>query len=167
MDSLFHLVFALVGGYVFVKAANLGYRFGFLVLLAFLSEFPDVSHFMGDMALLHNVFIFVPLFLLFLYAYKSRRGVLLVYVAVFMVMLYGHLLADMIFGVGIPLFYPLSSGFYLIPQLGLCMYGNTLPHISYGSDLVECFFTPAGVAVALYFGVIWLLAAVRDYFFSR
>ncbi|OYT41115.1 MAG: hypothetical protein B6U86_03040 [Candidatus Altiarchaeales archaeon ex4484_43] len=167
MDSLFHFVFALVGGYVFVKAVGFESRFLFLVLLALLSEFPDVSHLMGNLALLHNIFIFVPLLLLFLFFHKKGKKNLQIYMVTFMIMVYGHLLADMIFGIGIPLFFPLSAEFYLIPQMGLCMYDGSFPHIMYGSDLVECFFAPSGVALTLYFGVIGILALVKNYLFSK
>ncbi len=137
---------------MFVKATRYEIKFRVLVLLALISEFPDLSHLAGDLSLLHNIFVFIPL--LGIYIHQRRKENTKIYVVILMLMVYGHLLSDMIFGMGIPLFYPLSDKMYLLPQIGLCMYDSTLPKIMYGPDLVECFFTTHGLALALYFGVI-------------
>ena len=162
MDSLFHFVFAFVGGYILARGLELEISIFRISILAFLSLFIDISHIIGVLGLSHNVFVFIPLILIYLVFHKIEFESWKNYVLVFSVMVAGHLIADMIFGIGIPLLFPFSEKFYLIPQYGICLHRYAI-YIAHGSVLVECLVTPFGTALALYFGIIGFLIFLRRY----
>ena len=144
MDTLFHFVFALVGGYILVKGLGVKYRLSILIFLSLSSLFIDLDHLMTHLGMydglkLHNLFIvLIPILLFFIF-----RNI---YLVVFSVMLFGHLIADMIYGIyGVPLFYPFSEATYLIPKSWEIYFNNnpTMPLVS-----------TAGIAILIYFTVI-------------
>lgn len=150
MDSLFHFVFALVGGYVLVKGLGVKYNPYTLVLLSLSSLLIDLDHltvFIGlsETLRLHNIFIaLIPL--LFYIIYRN------IYFIVFTVMLLGHLIADMVQGMyGIPLFYPLTRTTYLIPKNW---------EIYLGGDPTSPIVSTFGIGITLYFGLILLIIII-------
>ena len=150
MDTLFHFVLALAGGYMLVKGLGVRYNLIVIVFLASLSILIDIDHFIGvKIPIFHNIFlaiIFPGILLLIVYFYNKEWIELQVYLFVFMIMLFGHLLADMIIGMyGIPLLYPLSNTLYMIPRSWEVYLGNDP-----GSPLASTF----GIAMAIYFGLI-------------
>ncbi len=163
MDFLFHLSLAVAGGYVFLNASGTGVKYWHVVALGLAAQFPDLMHFVGRIEFLHNVFVFIPLFLILFYFAAKKKIPVTMHAFAFILMVAGHMLFDMVFGTGIALFYPLSTRLYVLPQFGLCMYGGGLPHIVYGSDLVECIFTPIGLAVFVYFAAAFAIG----YFLRR
>lgn len=140
MDSLYHFIFALVGGYVLVRGFGVVYSFPVLFALAFASVLIDLDH-MGDSLAFHNLFVLVPLILLFLVAFFRGYRRIRLYSLVLSVMVYGHLLSDMGYGRGVPLFYPLVGSLFSVPYFMLEV------------NFVSRF----GVVLLLYFGVIALL----------
>ncbi|MBN2013895.1 MAG: metal-dependent hydrolase [Candidatus Altiarchaeota archaeon] len=150
MDSLYHFVFALVGGYVLVKGLNVRYSFPFLVVLAFLSTLIDVDH-LWQSQIFHNLFVLVPVLFVFFVSFLFKHRGIKLYSLVLFVMVFGHLLADMTFGIGIPLFYPLSDSMHRFPSFVM------------EPNFVSSF----GIALSLYFGFIAVLVfsyRVRRYF---
>ena len=138
MDTLFHILLALAGGYILVKGLGVCYKFWVLLILAFLSLSPDALSVIqyliyvsfdigtGNLPSSHNIFLVIVTPLIFSIIFYIRKNKKLqVYTLVFMVMLISHLLVDMItiqvegcaYNLyGIPLFYPLSETLYLIPD---------------------------------------------------
>ena len=150
MDSLFHFVFALVGGYALVKGLGVKYNPYTLVLLSLSSLLIDLDHlsvFIGlsESLKLHNIFIaLIPLL-----AYIIYRNI---YFIVFTVMLLGHLIADTVQGIyGIPLFYPLTKTTYLIPKKW---------EIYLGGDPTSPIVSTFGIGITLYFGLILLIIII-------
>ena len=143
-----------------VKGMGLNYGLLRVSILAFFSLFIDLSHVIGILGLFHNVFVLAFLILLYLWFSWNNSENSKNYLLIFLVMVAGHFIADMIFGIGIPLLFPFSNSYYLIPQYGICLrkYGI---YIAQGSDLVECLVTPFGIALTLYFGIIALVVVLR------
>lgn len=150
MDTLFHFVFALVGGYVLVKGLGIRFNPKILVLLSLLSLLIDMDHLMVFMGLsktlrLHNLFVVcIPIFLFFIFR--------TIYFPIFSVMLFGHLIADMVQGIyGVPLFYPFSETMYLIPKNW---------EIYLGGDPTSPIVSTFGIGIAVYFGLIFLIISI-------
>lgn len=150
MDTLFHFIFALVGGYVLVKGLGIRYHLSILIFLSISSLLIDLDHLMTYLGVyeglkLHNLLIvLIPVVLFFIF-----RDI---YFAVFSVMLFGHLIADMIYGIyGVPLFYPFSKATYLIPRQWEIYFSNdpTMPLVS-----------TAGIAILIYLAVISLIVSI-------
>ena len=159
MDALFHFVFALVGGYILVKGLGGKYKLTVLVFLSVLSILIDIDHFIGvKIPIFHNIFLAIILpsiLLLILYFYKKEWTELHIYIFVFIIMLFGHLLADMIIGMyGIPLFYPLSNTLYMIPRSWEVYLGN-----GYSRPLAST----TGIAMAIYFGLIGFVVGLGSF----
>jgi len=169
MDVLFHFVMAFAGGYVLLKGVRSGRHFGWgrLFLLSFLVGLIDVEHLTGhppEVVFTHNLTFALGLplllFLAFRYADKKRNGenatlkTLQVCSLVAMVLLIGHLLADMISGIyGIPLLFPFSASLFLLP------YSWNLIEIN-GSYVIAT----EGIAVALYFALVFLCVIAHKRF---
>jgi len=154
MDSLFHFVISLAGGFVFLELTKAKYSPLHLLALAFFSLSIDIQH-------LFEAFQIYPIFHAFyfallplaaaLYFHSKKQPVPFTYSILLSLMLLGHLFADMIQGMyGVPLFYPFSGTLFMLPP-GLLLFGSN-PVI--GS---------AGLAMFLYFGLIFLASmAVRS-----
>jgi len=179
MDTVFHIVLALAGGYILVKGLGVCYKLWVLVLLAFLSLSLDVlsviQYFIyvlfdigtGSLPLSHNIFLVIVIPLIFsiiIYIQKNKK--LQVYTLVFMVMLISHLLVDMItiqvggcaYNLyGIPLFYPLSKTLYLIPDWRM--------DLLEGSN--DQLISSPGIALALYLGIIALMISLRRFYLTQ
>lgn len=140
MDSLYHLIFSFVGGYVFLRGLNGGYSLRLLFFLSLLSIFIDFDHLIDSLSL-HNIFILVPPILLSIYFWLRHRLRLQIYSLTFSIMFYGHLLSDLTYGLGIPLFYPFSTQRFKLPTVVM------------DPNFVSSF----GLTLFLYFGVIYLL----------
>jgi len=143
MDSLYHFIFALVGGYVLVKGLGVRYNFLILTALAFFSILIDIDHLLG-FHFFHNVFVLTPFVLLFFIALFMKLKRVQLYSLILVVILYGHLLADMTYGMGIPLFYPLDSSMKKVPY----------------PAMKKNFVSPFGMTLLLYFGAIALLVLI-------
>jgi len=149
MDSLFHFVISLAGGFVFLELTKTKYDPLHLFALSFLSLFIDVQH-------LFEAFYIYPVFhaiyfalipsaaVLFFFSRKQMQ--LAVYSSALSLMLFGHLFSDMIQGFyGVPLFYPFSAHLFMLPWALMTFKGA--PVIG-----------AAGLAMALYFGLIYVSA---------
>ncbi len=143
MDSLYHFIFALVGGYVLVKGMGMRYDFRVLVGLAVMTVLIDLDH-IWSVLVFHHIFILAPPILLFFAALAMGWKRIQLYSVVLAVMFYGDLLADMTIGMGIPLFYPLDDSLYKLPYV--VMNPN--------------FISPYGLTLFLYFGLIALLILI-------
>ena len=152
MDALFHIVLALAGGYMLAKGMDFRYDARILFILPILSLlYTDLDHFIGaKIPIFHNIFltILIPsIFLILLYSIGMKR--IATYILMLIVMLFGHLLYDMVTGLyGIPLFYPLSDRLYLMPG----SWETTLPW-----DSTSPLITRLGIASMIYFGLIFLI----------
>lgn len=149
MDSLFHFVFAFIAGMAI--NARIGHHTPLQVAaVAFLSILIDVDHvlFAYNRAF-HTVFIAVLLPLLLFYtAYRYERrtgGIRYQSLAILLlVMLVGHVIADMLNGGALQVLYPLSDVTIHIPS------ALRLSFIQKNWYLLS----PDGVALAVYGGVI-------------
>ncbi|MBN2250816.1 MAG: metal-dependent hydrolase [Candidatus Altiarchaeota archaeon] len=155
MDALYHVVFSLAGG--FILARGLGINAGPLELgtLALFSMLPDLDHLTGYTRLHTGFIILLPLIpyaiLRIRDAYREKRGLLLILA----VMLYGHLLMDMVQGLyGVALFYPLTETLYLIP-------GRWEVYLD--GDPTKPIVGTHGIGAALYFGLIALILCLKRF----
>jgi len=154
MDALFHFAMSFAGGYILLKGLRVDFRWRDLFLLSVLAGLIDLDHIISVLPqtlIVHNLTFVLGLpLLLFLVFRYMKRDKLQVYSLVVMVMLIGHLLADMITGVyGVPLFFPFYSRLFMIP--------HTWNFIEVDHSYV---IAPAGIAVALYFGLIFSILFV-------
>jgi|GEM_PF-1138625 len=171
MDVLFHFVMSFAGGYVLLKGIRSGRYFGWgkLFLLSFLVGMIDLEHLTNhtpENVLTHSLIFMLGLPLLLFLAFRfadsriSKSGEkderfkgLQAYSLVAMVMLIGHLLADMISGIyGIPLLYPLSTRLFLLPYSW---------NIAYSGSYV---IANEGIAVALYFALVFICVIAHKRF---
>ncbi len=147
MDSLFHFVLSLAGGFVFLELLKVKYQPWHLVAISFVSLFIDIQHLFEafNIPVIFHAFYFalIPLAAA-AYFRSAKQPRLFFYSIALSLMLFGHLFADMISGMyGVPLLYPLSHTLFMLPA-GLVFFGSS-PVI--GS---------AGIAMALYFALICL-----------
>jgi hypothetical protein len=167
MDALFHFAMSFAGGYVLLKGMKGGRHFGWgrLFLLSLLVGLIDLEHVMGhapEIVFTHNLTFVLgaPLLLFLAFGWMKRSGRigkeagegLQLYSLAAMVMLIGHMLADMIGGLyGIPLLFPFSTRLFLMPQ------SWNLFEIDHSYVVAT-----AGIAVALYFGIVFLAVIAHD-----
>ena len=162
MDALFHIILALAGGYMLAKGMNFRHNIGILLILSILSLFyTDMDHFIGaKIPIFHNIFmtILMPaIILVILYLVGMKR--LREYLLILIVMLFGHLLYDMVHGIyGIPLFYPFSDQLYLMPA----NWETTLPW-----DQTAPLISRLGIASTIYFGGIFLIILLNSHLAPR
>ncbi len=158
MDSLFHLVFAFIGG----LAIGLHRRHSVHVIgiIALTAVALDVDHFFHE-GLFHTLWItlVIPLILFLIAFYYERHHnsiCLQTYVLLLMVMVNGHLLADLFNGDTLLLLYPFSSWTVSLQQ-------------QYASVAAGTVVSGDGVATLIYAGVILLGRWVENYiyFFER
>ncbi|MFH1750687.1 MAG: metal-dependent hydrolase [Candidatus Micrarchaeota archaeon] len=130
MDSLFHFVFSVIGA--MALDLHKKHRLVFVMSAASFAVLIDFDHFFNIDPLyakpLHNIFvaILIPLALFYIaYRYERnlhpRRTELQKFFLVVMVMLVGHLVADMFYSQDfrVKLFYPLSYESYSFADLPL------------------------------------------------
>jgi membrane-bound metal-dependent hydrolase YbcI (DUF457 family) len=147
MDPLTHVILSLAGGYLLACGLNLKVEYYTVPLLAVASTLIDVDHLLPvrnitDTLILHNIAT-VVLATLILRLFSGWNNAVILFI-----MLVGHLLLDMNTGIyGIPLFYPLSTGTYLIPKGW---------EIWFLDDSRLTFVSRTGIALSLYFGLIGL-----------
>lgn len=161
MDTLFHFVFSVMAGMAVFKGKH---KIPAVLTLAFLSVLVDVDHFFGMSArgTFHNVFIVigVPLTAFFLfYFYEDKKSIKLqTYALTLMVMLAGHVAADMFYNGEVRLLYPFSSEAFTVP--------STLVLAT------DRFYSPIisrdGISLAVYSIILMLVFFVEDliYFFE-
>jgi hypothetical protein len=151
MDALFHLAMSFAGGYILLKGLKVDFRLRELFLLSIIAGLIDVDHITGlrpEVLLLHNLIfvIGVPLALMLIFRHYKKPKHQAFSFAV-MIMLIGHLLADMIVGMyGVPLFFPLYGRLFMIPQ--------SWNFIEIDHSYV---IAPAGIAVAAYFALVFAI----------
>ena len=116
MDSLTHLVLALAGGYVLVLGRGVRLRPHVVPAAALASLLIDVDHIPPHFGVAHTLVLHNLAFVLVVAALtRLLPGLEIGLLAC--VMLVGHLLMDMVYGLyGIPLFYPLSAAGVMIPK---------------------------------------------------
>jgi len=164
MDSLFHFIFAIIGG----LALNLHrkHKLELIVFIAFAAVLIDIDHFFGMVprGTLHNLFFVIgfpfALFIAF-YSYEKKKSSIRLQSAalLLMVMLFSHVIADTFSEGKVLFFYPLSQAGYGMLNLEIAF----LENLHAGIINVE------GIAAVVYF--ILLLAAIfiEDfiYFFEK
>jgi membrane-bound metal-dependent hydrolase YbcI (DUF457 family) len=154
MDFLFHFVISLVGGFVFLELTKTKYSPFHLLALTLLSLSIDVQHLFEAFnvyPVFHAVYFALIPSAAALFFFSRKQMQLAAYSLALSLMLFGHLLSDMIQGLyGVPLLYPLSRHLFMLP--------NDLSFIL-PSD-AACFQSSpiigaAGLAMALYFGLVF------------
>lgn len=164
MDSLFHFIFALIGG----LALNLHrkHKIELIVGLAFLSILIDADHFWGLIArgTFHNLFFVIGVpFVLFLafYAYEKKKSSIKLQTAalLLMVMLFSHVIADTFIEGKVLFFYPLSDTGY-----GMLNY-----QIQFLESIHPAIINVEGIALAVYFVILMSALFIEDfiYFFEK
>ena len=147
MDSLFHFILSLAGGFIFLELLKVKYRPWHLVLLSFSSLSIDIQHLLAAFyrpIVLHAFYFALLPLVPAVYFYSANKAKPFLYSIALSLMFFGHLFADMITGMyGVPLFYPFSERLFMLP-MGYFYFG-TSPIIS-----------SAGIAMALYFALIYL-----------
>lgn len=158
MDSLFHFVISLAGGFMFLGLARTKYDPLHLFALSFLSLFIDIQHLFEAFYLypvFHAIYFALLPLVAALYFHSKNQPALFSYSVLLSVMLFGHLFADMIQGMhGVPLLYPFSTHLFMLPWALLTFRGD--PVIG-----------AAGIAMALYFGLVFLSANAVVYLRPR
>jgi len=126
MDTLFHFIFSIIAG--MALGLHIKHKLEIVVFASALALLIDIDHFFGfyRRATFHNVFvIFLIPFLLFLlaYIYERPRGKIKFQslALLFLIMLVGHVVADMFVEGTVILFYPLST-----MEIGMTEFGTTL-----------------------------------------
>jgi hypothetical protein len=167
MDALFHFAMSFAGGYIVLKGLKADFRLWELFLLSIIAGLIDIDHITGlrpEVLIFHNLAfaVGVPLVLIMIFRHYKKPKLQAFSLAA-MVMLIGHLLADMITGMyGVPLLFPLYGGLFMIPQ--------SWNFIEIDHSYV---IAPAGIAVAAYFAIVFSVALmfknekIRSCFSSR
>lgn len=162
MDTLFHFVFSIMAGMAVFRGKH---KLPAVVTLAFLLVLLDADHFFGmsTRGTFHNIFIVfvVPLVAFYIfYLYEDKKSIKLqTYALTLMVMLAGHVAADMFYGGGVMLFYPFSTTSVTAPNFLLLATNR--------------FYAPIisrdGVALAVYSIVLMFAFFIEDfiYFFEK
>lgn len=152
MDTLFHFIFALMGGMAVGFFRK--YSINLIIFASFTSILIDLDHFLvplklaSSYTLLHNIFIvfFLPLFLFLLARYYEdtiHPTKLQTFFLLMMIMLTGHVIADMFCG-PIMLLYPLDNTGLMIPDIEIMLTN------SFSSPVIG----NGGIAIAMYALVI-------------
>lgn len=163
MDTLFHFMLALIGG--FALNSRRSYSVLFLFSAALVSVLIDADHFIfAYRRTFHNVFtvVLIPLALFYLaYLYEDRRSIRLQsFFLVLMVMLMGHVITDLAATPGgLMLFYPVSHAYYSVPKV----------EIMATSDFYSPLVSTLGIALLLYGLLISFGLFIEDfiYFFEE
>ena len=149
MDVLFHFVISLVGGFVFLELTKTRYHPLHLLAITFLSLSIDVQHLLEAINIpfiFHGIYFALIPSVAALFFFSRKQMQLAVYSSALSLMLFGHLFSDMIQGFyGVPLFYPFSAHLFMLPWALMTFKGA--PVIG-----------AAGLAMALYFGLIYVSA---------
>lgn len=161
MDMLFHFVFSVIVGMAVFRGKH---KLSAVASLAFISIFIDADHFLGMTArgTFHNVFfVFLVPFMAFLvfYRYENRKSIKLqTYALLLMVMLAGHITADMFYGGGVKLLYLISDASFSAPDLSLFVSSQYSPFISRD-----------GIALSIYALILLSAFFIEDfiYFFEE
>lgn len=160
MDTLFHFFFSLMAGMAVFRGER---KHKPIILLALLSVLIDMDHFFGMDArgTFHNIFIIllIPLIAFFtFYTYEGKKSIRLQTCAlILLVMLTGHVTADMFYGGEVKLFYPFSSEDFPVPKFEI------LTANQFYSPLIS----RDGIALAIYFIIMLLAFFVEDLLYLR
>lgn len=160
MDPLFHLVLTFTGGFLLLKGLDVDFRAEVIFILSILSCMIDVDHFLNmKVHIFHNVFptILLPFLLMMFFHLKGRKKGFY-YMMAFMVMGTLNLLADMVNGCAVPLFYPLSNAEFMIPY-NWVMYLPWRPSTQIISRM--------SIALSIYFGLIFSIILAGKYLRNR
>ena len=169
MDPLFHFLISFSGGYVILRELDRKARIKEALALSFISILIDLDHIPQYAMLLlganrsileqllgvkplifHNLFTIALIILVSAFLLKGR---LKLYGYALSVMIFGHLMFDMVDGLGVELLFPFSTNLYLIPVSWELM----ITHKSY-------VLTIFGIALALYFAAVFLVVlALKKY----
>jgi len=141
MDSLYHFILSLVGGYVFFTFSRRSFSPMLLVFVSLLSLITDTDHIV-DRQFFHTIFFLIPPLLIFVYASLQHHSRLRIYSFLFALMVGGHLLADMMYGIGVRLLFPLSEEKFVLPRF----------------FMEPNFISGFGFTLLCYFGAIFLAA---------
>jgi hypothetical protein len=157
MDALFHFAMSFAGGYILMKGMNADFRLRHLFLLSLVAGLIDIDHIISIIPktmIAHNLLFIIGLPLIFFHIFRlMKKQRMQVFSLVLIVMWIGHLLADMISGMyGVPLFYPLSGGLFLIPP--------AWNFIEIDHSFV---IAPAGIAIGIYFGLIFSIMLISAF----
>jgi len=143
MDPLFHFFISFSGGYVVLAELYRKPKVKETLILSFLSVLIEIDHiFPVRVHVFHNIFILLVLLAISIFLLKDMMKV---YGYLLSVMVFGHLLFDMVDESEVSLFFPFSRTAYTIPR----SWGIMLTPTSY---LVNNF----GIAIALYFVAVFL-----------
>jgi len=153
MDVLFHFVISLVGGFVFLELTKTRYHPLHLLAITFLSLSIDVQHLLEAINIpfiFHGIYFVLIPSAAALFFFSRKQMQLAVYSSALSLMLFGHLLSDMIQGLyGVPLFYPISNHLFMLPNDLSFLLPNSAACFQ-SSPIIGA----AGLAMALYFGLI-------------
>lgn len=152
MDTLFHFIFALMGGLAVGFFRR--YSINLIIFSSLISILIDLDHLLvplklaSSYTLLHNIFIvfFLPLFLFLLARYHEGTiypTKLQGFFLLMMIMLTGHVIADMFCG-PIMLFYPVDNTGLMIPEIEIMLTS------SFSSPVIGM----RGIAITIYALVI-------------
>lgn len=158
MDALFHFAMSFAGGYILLKGLKVDFRLRDLFMLSVIAAMIDLDHVTGlpdQMLVVHSLTFVLGLpIMLFLTFRRTGHDKLAIYSLALMIMWIGHLLADMIQGLyGVPLLYPFYTGLFMIP--------GVWSFIEIDNSYV---IAPRGIAVAVYFGIVFIATFVRNLF---
>lgn len=128
MDTLFHFIFALMGGLAIGFFRSREYSINLIIAASIVSILIDVDHFLvplklaSSYTLLHNIYIvfFLPLSLFLLARYYRYNTKFQAFLLLLMIMLTGHVIADMFCG-PISFFCPLDNTEFMIPELEIML----------------------------------------------
>jgi hypothetical protein len=151
MDPVFHFFISFAGGYIILAELYKKVNWRDLLVLSFLSVVIEVDHLLPvRVHVLHNIFTLLIVVAISLFLLKGRMKI---YGCVLSVMLFGHLLFDMVGDSELLLFFPFSRTACVIPQ----SWGIVLTPTSY---LVDNF----GIAITIYFIAVFMaVLALREY----
>lgn len=156
MDALFHFAMSFAGGYILLKGLKVDFRLWHLFVLSMIAAMIDIDHVTGlpgQTLVVHSLtFVFGLPVILFLAFRRTGHDNLAIYSLALIVMWIGHLLADMVQGLyGVPLLYPFYDGLFMIP--------GVWSFIEIDHSYV---IAPRGIAVAVYFGVVFTIPFIRN-----
>ncbi len=169
MDPLFHFLISFSGGYVILRETDKKAGIKEALALSFISILIDLDHIPhyilvllgANQTKLEQVLGVKPLIfhnlltvaLIILISAFLLKGKLKLCGYTLSVMIFGHLLFDMVEGLGVELLFPFSGNLYVIPASLNLM-------VTQKSYLISVF----GIALALYFTAVFLaVLALRKY----
>ena len=165
MDTLFHFVFAILAGLAF--GLHRKHRLSLIIFTGFCSILIDLDHFLVPLGYatqyrsFHNIFIIfvIPciLFLIFHYLERNRASdKFQIFFLLLMVMLIGHVIADMFYS-SVQILYPLSDRAFSLPDVTIQATDK------FSSPVVA----PQGIGIAIYGITIFIGTFIHDILYHQ